>query len=178
MFLFVDEVYREFLYSGKTFFSALNLEGMDKHVIVFDSISKRFSACGAIVTRNKEVLSAALKFGQARLSPNSLAQIAGEGLFDLGKDYYDGIVAEYQKRRDVIVKLLNAIPGVSSRIPDRYAVAAYRLKTAIIFASGCWKSFSIKGATVMMAPGIGLLFNHRFWKKPGAHCICFKLRGP
>ena len=161
LFLFVDEVYREFLYGGKTFFSALNLEGMDKHVIVFDSISKRFSACGgrigAIVTRNKEVLAAALKFGQARLSPNSLAQIAGEGLFDLGKDYYDDIIAEYQKRRDTIVKLLNEIPGVSCPNPGGafYAVASLPVKDSDHFCQWMLEKFSHNGATVMMAPASG-----------------------
>ena len=161
LFLFVDEVYREFLYGGKTFFSALNLDGMDKHVIVFDSISKRFSACGArigaIVTRNKEVLSAALKFGQARLSPNSLSQIAGEELFDLGKDYYTGIITEYQKRRDLLVKLLNQIPGVHCPNPGGafYAVASLPVKDSDHFCQWMLENFSHKGATVMMAPASG-----------------------
>ena len=161
LFLFVDEVYREFLYGGKAFYSALNLEGMDKHVIVFDSISKRFSACGgrigAIVTRNKEVLAAALKFGQARLSPNSLAQIAGEGLFDLGKDYYDGIIAEYQKRRDTVIKLLNEIPGVHCPNPGGafYAVASLPVKDSDHFCQWMLENFSHNGATVMMAPASG-----------------------
>ena len=161
LYLFVDEVYREFLYGGKTFFSALKLEGMDKHVVVFDSISKRFSACGArigaIVTRNKEVLAAALKFGQARLSPNSLGQIAGQELFDLGKDYYDGIIAEYQKRRDVMVKLLNEIPGVSCPNPGGafYAVASLPVKDSDHFCQWMLENFSYEGATVMMAPASG-----------------------
>lgn len=161
LFLFVDEVYREFLYGGKTFFSALNLDGMDKHVIVFDSISKRFSACGArigaIVTRNKELLAAALKFGQARLSPNSLAQIAGEDLFDLDKEYYDGIIAEYQKRRDTIVKLLNEIPGVSCPNPGGafYAVASLPVKDSDHFCQWMLEKFQHNGATVMMAPASG-----------------------
>jgi aspartate aminotransferase len=168
LYLFVDEVYREFLYGGKTFFSALNLDGMDKHVVVFDSISKRFSACGArigaIVTRNKEVLSTALKFGQARLSPNSLAQIAGEGLFDLGKDYYDGIVAEYQKRRDLLIKLLNEIPGVTCPNPGGafYAVASLPVKDSDHFCQWMLEKFQHNGATVMMAPASG------FYSTPGA----------
>jgi len=161
LFLFVDEVYREFLYGGKPFFSALNLEGMEKNVIVFDSISKRFSACGgrigAIVTRNKEVLSAALKFGQARLSPNSLSQIAGESLFDLGKDYYAGIIAEYQKRRDILVKLLNQIPGVTCPNPGGafYAVASLPVKDSDHFCQWMLEHFAHNGATVMMAPASG-----------------------
>jgi len=161
LFLFVDEVYREFLYGGKTFFSALNLEGMENHVIVFDSISKRFSACGsrtgAIVTRNKEVLASALKFGQARLSPNSLGQIAGEDLFDLGKEYYDRIIAEYQKRRDVMVNLLNKIPGVVCPNPGGafYAVASLPVKDTDEFCQWMLESFSHNNATVMMAPASG-----------------------
>ena len=170
LFLFVDEVYREFLYGGKAFYSALNLEGMDKHVIVFDSISKRFSACGgrigAIVTRNKEVLAAALKFGQARLSPNSLAQIAGEGLFDLGKDYYDGIIAEYQKRRDTVIKLLNEIPGVHCPNPGGalYAVASLPVKDSDHFCQWMLENFSYNGATVMMAPASGFYSTTGFGK--------------
>lgn len=161
LFLFVDEVYREFLYGKGEFFSALNLEGMDQHVIVFDSISKRFSACGArigcLVTRNTEVLDAALKFGQARLSPPSLGQIAGEPLFDLGKDYYDSIIAEYQKRRDVLVELLNNIPGVECPNPGGafYAVAQLPVKDTDAFCQWMLEDFNYEGATVMMAPASG-----------------------
>ncbi|MFM2306485.1 MAG: Aspartate aminotransferase [Bacteroidota bacterium] len=168
LFLFVDEVYREFLYGGKTFFSALNLEGMENHVVVFDSISKRFSACGArigtIVTRNKEVLASALKFGQARLSPNSLGQIAAEGLFDLGKDYYDSIIAEYQKRRDVLIEGLNKIPGVHCPNPGGafYAVASLPVQDTDIFCQWMLENFSYNNATVMMAPASG------FYSTPGS----------
>lgn len=161
LFLFVDEVYREFLYGGKTFFSALNLEGMSEHVIVFDSISKRFSACGArigaIVTRNKEVLASALKFGQARLSPNSLGQIAGENLFDLGADYYNGVITEYQKRRDVLIEGLNKIQGVFCPNPGGafYAVASLPVKDTDVFCQWMLENFSYENATVMMAPASG-----------------------
>lgn len=168
LYLFVDEVYREFLYGGKTFFSALNLEGVDDKVVVFDSISKRFSACGArigaIVTRNQEVLDTALKFGQARLSPPSLGQIAGEDLFNLGKDYYDGVVKEYQKRRDLMVKLLNEIPGVYAPNPGGafYVLAALPVNDSDAFCQWMLENFSHKGATVMMAPASG------FYSTPGA----------
>lgn len=168
LFLFVDEVYREFLYGGKSFFSSLNLEGMEQHVVVFDSISKRFSACGArigaLVTRNKEVLASALKFGQARLSPNSLGQIAGESLFDLTDDYYKGIVAEYQKRRDVLIDGLNNIPGVKCPNPGGafYAVAELPVKDSDHFCQWMLEKFSYKNATVMMAPASG------FYATPGA----------
>lgn len=168
LFLFVDEVYREFLYGGNKFFSALNLEGLEKHVVVFDSISKRFSACGArigaIVTRNQEVLSAALKFGQARLSPPSLGQIAGEDLFDLGEEYYNRIVAEYQKRRDVLVEGLNKIPGVACPNPGGafYAVASLPVQDTDVFCQWMLEEFSFNGATVMMAPASG------FYSSPGS----------
>lgn len=168
LFLFVDEVYREFLYGGKSFFSSLNLEGMEQHVVVFDSISKRFSACGArigaLVTRNKEVLASALKFGQARLSPNSLGQIAGESLFDLTDDYYKGIVAEYQKRRDVLIAGLNNITGVKCPNPGGafYAVAELPVKDSDHFCQWMLEKFSHQNATVMMAPASG------FYATPGA----------
>ena len=161
LFLFVDEVYREFLYGGNAFFSALNLEGMEQHVVVFDSISKRFSACGArvgaLVTRNKDLLGAALKFAQARLSPPSLGQLAGEDLFDLGQDYYDGIVAEYQKRRDVLVSGLNKIEGVHCPNPGGafYAVAALPVRDTDAFCQWMLEHFAYEGATVMMAPASG-----------------------
>lgn len=161
LFLFVDEVYREFLYGGKAFFSSLNLEGTSEHVIVFDSISKRFSACGArigaIVTRNKEVLASALKFGQARLSPNSLGQIAGENLFDLGADYYNGVITEYQKRRDVLIEGLNKIPGVFCPNPGGafYAVASLPVNDTDEFCQWMLEKFSYQNATVMMAPASG-----------------------
>lgn len=161
LFLFVDEVYREFLYGGNAFFSALNLEGMEQHVVVFDSISKRFSACGArvgaLVTRNKDLLGAALKFAQARLSPPSLGQLAGEDLFDLGQDYYDGIVAEYQKRRDVLVSGLNKIEGVHCPNPSGafYAVAALPVRDTDAFCQWMLEHFAYEGATVMMAPASG-----------------------
>lgn len=161
LYLFVDEVYREFLYGDKTHFSALNLEGIEQNVVVIDSISKRFSACGArvgaIVTRNKEVHDAAMKFAQARLSPPSLGQIAGENLFDLGADYYDGVKREYQHRRDLVIKLLNEIPGVRCPTPGGafYAVAQLPVADTDAFCQWMLESFSYEGATVMMAPASG-----------------------
>ena len=161
LFLFVDEVYREFLYGEKTFFSALNLGEMEEHVVVFDSISKRFSACGArigaLVTRNKDVLNTALKFGQVRLSPPSLGQMAGENLFDLGKEYYDSIIAEYQKRRNVTVELLRNIPGVICPNPGGafYVVASLPVKDTDEFCKWMLESFSYNNATVMMSPASG-----------------------
>jgi aspartate aminotransferase len=161
LYLFVDEVYREFVYGDSAHFSALNLTGLDQHVVVIDSISKRFSAfgarVGALVTRNSEVLGAAMKFAQARLSPPSLGQIAGEGLFDLSKDYYDGVKKEYQHRRDVMVSLLNQIPGVFCPTPGGafYAVAQLPIDDADAFCQWMLEHFSYNGATVMMAPATG-----------------------
>jgi aspartate aminotransferase len=149
------------LYGEKKFFSALNLQGMEQHVIVFDSISKRFSACGArigcIVTRNRQVLDTALKFGQARLSPPSLGQIAAEDLFDLGQDYYDGVITEYRKRRDLLVSMLNKIPGIKCPNPGGafYAVAHLPVSDTDEFCQWMLESFSFQGATVMMAPASG-----------------------
>ncbi len=170
LYLFVDEVYREFLYGDRQHFSALNLEGLDKNVVVIDSISKRFSACGArigaLVTRNQDVLGAAMKFAQARLSPPSLGQIAGESLFDLGKDYYDGVKNEYQLRRDTVVKLLNDIPGVFCPTPGGafYAVASLPVADADQFCQWMLESFSHGGATVMMAPASGFYATGGFGK--------------
>ncbi|MBS1619574.1 MAG: pyridoxal phosphate-dependent aminotransferase [Bacteroidetes bacterium] len=161
LYLFVDEVYREFVYGDEKHFSALNLEGLDNNVVVIDSISKRFSACGArigaLVTRNQDILAAAMKFAQARLSPPSLGQIAGESLFDLGQDYYDGVKQEYQSRRDLMVSLLNNIPGVKCPTPGGafYAVAQLPVDDADAFCQWMLESFSYNGATVMMAPASG-----------------------
>lgn len=161
LFLFADEVYREFVYDGKKHTSALQLDGMEKHVVVFDSISKRFSACGArigaLVTRNEEVLAAALKFGQARLSPNTLGQLAGLPLFALGSEYYERVVKEYQRRRDLIIEELNKIPGVVCPTPGGafYAVAQLPVDDADAFCQWMLEKFTHEGATVMMAPASG-----------------------
>ena len=168
LFLFVDEVYREFVYGDAPHFSALNLEGLADHVVVIDSISKRFSACGArigaLVSRNKAVMGAAMKFAQARLSPPSLGQLAGEKLFDLGSDYYQGVKKEYQARRDLMVQLLNEIPGVQCPNPGGafYAVAQLPVTNADDFCQWMLEHFQHNGYTVMMAPASG------FYSSPGS----------
>lgn len=165
LYLIVDEVYREFVYDGKTHFSALNLQGMEEHVIVIDSISKRFSACGArvgaLVTRNKALLETALKFGQARLSPPSLGQIAGAALFDLPQEYYDSIIKEYVGRRNKLVELLNSIDGVQCPVPGGafYCVAALPVDNADKFCQWMLEEFSFNNSTVMMAPASGFYAN-------------------
>ncbi|RBL88406.1 pyridoxal phosphate-dependent aminotransferase [Chitinophaga flava] len=166
LFLFSDEAYREFCYAG-THFSAMNLEGMDDNVILMDTISKRYSACGgrigAFVTKNQAVLDATMKFAQARLSPPSFAQIAGEAAVDLPLDYFDGIKAEYQRRRDVLVAGLNAIPGVFCPNPGGafYAMASLPIDDSDKFCQWMLESFEHEKQTVMLSPATG------FYATPG-----------
>lgn len=166
LFLFSDEAYREFCYTGKHF-SAMNLEGLENNVIVMDTISKRYSACGArigaFVTKNQEALTAAMKLAQARLSPPSFAQIAAEAAVDLPLDYFDGIKAEYQSRRDILVAMLNEIPGVFCPNPGGafYAMAKLPIDDSDKFCQWILESFEFEGQTVMMAPGTG------FYATPG-----------
>jgi aspartate aminotransferase len=160
LYLFSDEAYREFCYEGEHF-SALHLEGAEDNVIMLDTISKRYSACGArigaLVTHNSEVLQTALKFAQARLSPPTFGQIIGEAAVDLPSDYFDDIKAEYQLRRDTIVKRLNAMPGVFCPNPGGafYAMASLSIDDADTFCQWLLNSFEFNGATVMLAPGTG-----------------------
>jgi aspartate aminotransferase len=160
LFLFADEAYREFCYEG-THFSAMHLTGVDDNVVLMDTISKRYSACGArigaFITRNNQVLSAAMKFAQARLSPPSFGQIAGEAALDLPDDYFDTIKEAYQLRRDTIVKRLNDIPGVFCPTPGGafYAMAKLPVEDADHFCQWLLESFSLNGKTVMLAPATG-----------------------
>ncbi len=166
LYLFSDEAYREFCYEGKQI-SAMHLEGVDEHVIIMDTISKRYSACGgrigAFITKNKSLLDAVMKFAQARLSPPSFAQIAGEAAIDLPADYFDSTKAEYQSRRDLIVKRLNAMEGVFCPNPGGafYAIARLPIDDADIFCQWLLESFSFEGQTVMLAPATG------FYGTPG-----------
>lgn len=161
LFLFSDEAYREFCYDGRKHISALSLEGMEQHVIMLDTISKRYSACGgrigAFITRNQQVLDAAMKFAQARLSPPTFAQILGEAAVDLPADYFDTVHAEYTSRRDLLVSRLNAIPGVFCPNPGGafYAMAKLPVENSEKFCQWLLEDFSHNGATVMMAPAAG-----------------------
>jgi aspartate aminotransferase len=136
LYLMSDEAYREFCYDGHTHISAMNLEGLEQHVILLDTISKRYSACGgrigAFVTKNKAVYDAAMKFAQARLSPPTFAQIAGEAAVDLPDNYFDEVKAEYLNRRNVLVERLNKIPGVLCPNPGGafYAMAKLPVESA------------------------------------------------
>jgi len=166
LYLFADEAYREFCYEG-AHTSAMHLTGVDEHVVLMDTISKRYSACGgrigAFVTKNMALINAVMKFAQARLSPPSFAQILGEAAVDLPADYFDTTKAEYKKRRDTIVKRLNAIPGVFCPNPGGafYAMAKLPVDDADTFCQWLLESFSHKQQTVMLAPASG------FYGTPG-----------
>ena len=161
LFLFADEVYREFCYDGAQPFSVLNLEGIEDNVIMIDSVSKRYSMCGArigaIVSKNKEVMAAALKFGQARLSPPTIDQIASEAALKTPKSYFDDVVAEYVERRNIMIDGLNKIPGVFCPKPKGafYCVAKFPVDSAEKFCQWLLEDFQFEGATVMMAPAAG-----------------------
>lgn len=166
LFLFSDEAYREFCYEGNQI-SAMHLKGVEDQVILMDTISKRYSACGArlgaLVTKNKAVLDAAMKLAQARLSPPSFAQIAAEAAIDLPSDYFEETRQEYCNRRDLLVARLNAMPGVYCPCPGGafYAMARLPIDDSDLFCQWLLESFSHEGATVMLAPATG------FYGTPG-----------
>jgi aspartate aminotransferase len=167
LFLISDEVYREFVYDGRKAMSALELDDADDFVIVVDSLSKRYSACGirlgALVTRNAEVYDAALRMAQGRLSPPGLAQFIAVGAESLGDDYTRGVVAEYQKRRDVLYEGLKSIDGVFLQKPEGafYCMAQLPVDDADDFAAWLLTDFEHDGATVMVAPGSGFYASAR-----------------
>ena len=167
LYLFCDEAYREFNYEGEIPTSSLSLVGVDDNVIMVDTISKRYSACGgrigAMVTRNKELIDTVMKFAQARLCPPGFAQMAGEAALDLPSDYFDTTKAEYKSRRDLIVARLNAMEGVNCPMPSGafYCIAELPIDDANIFCQWLLEDFSYKNSTVMLAPGPG------FYATPG-----------
>lgn len=167
LFLFADEVYREFCYDGATPFSVMNLDGVDNNVILIDSVSKRYSMCGArigaLITKNKEVMASALKFGQARLSPPTLAQIASEAALNTPQSYFDEVIEEYVERRNILVDGLNAIEGVYCPKPRGafYCMAKFPVDSTEKFCQWLLESFDYEGYTVMMAPASG------FYSTPG-----------
>jgi len=166
LYLFSDEAYREFCYEGKQI-SALHLTGVDEHVVIMDTISKRYSACGgrigAFITKNQALLDATMKFAQARLSPPSFAQIAGEAAIDLPANYFDDTKAEYKSRRDLIVTRLNAMEGVFCPNPGGafYAMAKLPIDDADKFCQWLLEDFAFENQTVMLAPATG------FYGTPG-----------
>jgi len=167
LFLFSDEVYREFTYDGRQHFSAMNLKGIEQNVVMFDSVSKRYSSCGsrigALITRNQEIQDTALKFAQARLSPPTFGQIAGEASLDTPKSYFTEVYDEYIQRRNFLVESLNKIPGVICPTPGGafYTIAQLPVDNADKFSQWLLSDFEYQNATVMLAPASG------FYATPG-----------
>jgi aspartate aminotransferase len=161
LYLFSDEVYREFCYDGHQHFSAMNLKGIENNVIMFDSVSKRYSECGirigTMLTKNKEVINTALKFAQARLSPPTFGQIAAEASLDTPPEYFKEVYQEYIERRNFLVEGLNRIPGVYTPTPKGafYTVAKLPIDDSDKFCQWILSEFQYEGQTVMMAPATG-----------------------
>jgi aspartate aminotransferase len=168
LYLFSDEAYREFCYDGAEHFSAMNLEGIENNVILLDSVSKRYSECGvrigALITKNREVISTALKFAQARLSPPGLGQIAGEASIDTPDEYFKEVNREYTARRNYMVEALNKIPGVYCPKPKGafYTVVKLPVDDSDKFAQWLLEEFEFNNQTVMVAPASG------FYSTPGS----------
>lgn len=168
LFLIADEVYREFIYDEKDkHFSVMNLKGIEQNVIMIDSVSKRYSMCGArigcLVTKNKEVIAASMKFAQARLCPPTIEQIACEAAIDTPKSYFDEVIAEYKERRDILIHELNQIDGVIVKSPKAafYCIAQLPIDNADDFAQWLLETYELNGETVMVAPAAG------FYSTPG-----------
>jgi len=161
LYLIADEVYREFCYDGHEHFSAMHLEGIDDHVLLVDSVSKRYSMCGArvgtLISKNKKVMGTALKYAQARLSPPTFGQIAAEAALQTPQSYFDAVSAEYVKRRNLVVKLLNDMDGVFCPNPSGafYVIARLPIDDGDRFCQWLLEAFELNGQTVMMAPASG-----------------------
>ncbi len=168
LFLLSDEVYREFCYDGKSYVSVMHLKGLENNVVLLDSISKRYSACGArigaLISKNKDVMSSALKFAQARLSPPTFGQIGAEAALETPQSYFDGVLKEYTARRDFVIEALNKIEGVFCPKPSGafYCIAQLPIDNSDIFCQWLLENFSHEGGTVMLAPATG------FYSTPGA----------
>ncbi len=167
LFLIADEVYREFIYDGEEHFSVMNVPGLEENAIMIDSVSKRYSMCGArigcIVSKNKALMTTAMKFAQARLSPPTYAQIASEAALDTPKSYFEAVITEYKDRRDTLIAELNKIEGVKVATPKGafYCIAKLPIKNADHFAQWLLESYNHNGETVMVAPAAG------FYSTPG-----------
>jgi aspartate aminotransferase len=161
LFLIADEVYREFCYDGKTHYSVFNLEGIDDNMVVVDSVSKRYSMCGArigaFISKNSELVSMALKYAQARLSPPTLGQIAGEAALATPQSYFDEVIEEYLMRRDILINGLNSIDGIKCPKPGGafYAIAELPVKNAEKFCQWLLEEFEYNNQTIMIAPAAG-----------------------
>lgn len=171
LFLFADEVYREFTYDGSMSPSVLSLKGIEQHAVVIDSVSKRYSMCGArvgaLVTKNPEIRTAAMRFAMARLSPPTLAQVAAEAALDTPASYFEEVRAEYKSRRDALVQGLNGIDHVECPTPGGafYAVAKLPIDDSDSFCQWMLESFEHEGSTVMMAPNSGFYATHGLGKQ-------------
>ena len=167
LFLIADEVYREFTYDGDVHYSVMNIPGLEENAIMIDSVSKRYSMCGArigcIVSKNKELMATAMKFAQARLSPPTFAQIASEAALDTPQSYFDEVITEYRDRRDTLVDELNKIEGVKVGKPKGafYCIAQLPIDKADTFAQWMLESYDFNKETVMVAPAAG------FYSTPG-----------
>lgn len=167
IFLIADEVYREFAYDGRQHHSIMTLPALEQHAILIDSVSKRYSMCGArigcLASKNKEVIQAALKFAQARLSPPTLAQIASEAALETPKEYFSDVISEYTERRNVLIQALEAAEGIRVAQPGGafYCIAELDVDNAEHFAQWLLEQFDIEGETVMVAPAEG------FYSSPG-----------
>ena len=167
LFLIADEVYREFAYDGEEHHSIMTIEGLEAHAIMIDSVSKRYSMCGArigcLVTKNKQVYETALKFAQARLSPPTYAQIASEAALDTPDSYFDEIIEEYIERRNILVQELQKIPGIKVVKPNGafYCIVELPISNADAFAQWLLEAFRVENETIMMAPAAG------FYATPG-----------
>ena len=168
LFLIADEVYREFIYDERDqHFSVMNLKGIEQNVIMIDSVSKRYSMCGArigcLLTKNKEVIAASMKFAQARLCPPTIEQIACEAAIDTPKSYFDEVISEYKERRDILINELNKIDGVLVKSPKAafYCIAQLPIDNADDFAQWLLETYEFNGETVMVAPAAG------FYSTPG-----------
>lgn len=161
LFLIADEVYREFIYDGEEHFSVMNVSGLEEHAIMIDSVSKRYSMCGArigcIVSKNKEVMATAMKFAQARLSPPTYAQIASEAALETPQSYFDDVISEYKERRDTLIAELQKIEGITVATPKGafYCIAKLPIDNADAFAQWLLESYDFNGETVMVAPAAG-----------------------
>jgi aspartate aminotransferase len=161
LFLIADEVYREFTYDGDLHYSVMNIPGIEENAIMIDSVSKRYSMCGArigcIVSKNKEVMATAMKFAQARLSPPTYEQIASEAALDTPQSYFDEVITEYRDRRDTLISELNKIEGVKVANPKGafYCIAQLPVDNADTFAQWLLESYDLNGETVMVAPAAG-----------------------
>jgi len=164
LFLFADEVYREFCYEGAEYVSVMHLKGLSNNVVLLDSVSKRYSACGArigaLISKNKEVMAGALKFAQARLSPPTFGQVASEAAIDTPQSYFDSVKKEYTSRRDFVVDALNKIEGVFCPKPQGafYCIARLPIDDSDTFCQWLLEKFEYKNQTVMLAPATGFYF--------------------